>query len=213
VVFRRDSKVDAFQRQISALRHQLGADADDYSDVDSEPLRPLPSVAPPRSDLPELDAIMRGSGRGTPDFAMSTDFGRETPEIPAVPAIDAQTSVLSATTTWNGELESTGSLHIHGRVEGTLAAREDIFIAEEAEVDATIHATNVTIAGNVRGSVLCGAKLEVLARGRVVGDLRAPIIVVHEGALIAGDIVMAASSDAKSLAPAAPRVRAARGGD
>ena len=29
MVFRRDSKVDAFQRQISALRHQLGGESDD----------------------------------------------------------------------------------------------------------------------------------------------------------------------------------------
>jgi cytoskeletal protein CcmA (bactofilin family) len=213
VVFRRDSKVDAFQRQISALRHQLGSDADDYPEADRGPLRPLATVASPRSDLPELDAIMSGPGRLTPDFALPTDYGREPPDVPPVPAIDAQTSVLAATTTWNGELESTGSLHIHGRVEGTLAAREDIFIAEEAEVDATIHATNVTIAGNVRGSVSCGAKLEVLPRGRVAGDLCAPIIVVHEGALVAGEIVMASPSDAKGLPPAAPRMRAARGGD
>ena len=40
VVFRRDSKVDAFQRQISALRHQLGGENDDEAvpDLDRPPL-------------------------------------------------------------------------------------------------------------------------------------------------------------------------------
>src|SRR3954451_16923827 len=41
VVFRRDSKVDAFQRQISALRHQLGGETDDEPVPDID--RPLSS--------------------------------------------------------------------------------------------------------------------------------------------------------------------------
>ena len=104
---------------------------------------------------------MSESVRLAPDFARPMDFGREPPAVPAVPAIDDQTSVIAATTTWRGDLESTGSLHIHGHIEGAVEAREDIFVAEEAEVDATIHATNITIAGNVRGSVSCGGRLEV----------------------------------------------------
>jgi cytoskeletal protein CcmA (bactofilin family) len=120
------------------------------------------------------------------------------------------TSVVAHSTTWSGDLESSGSLHIHGRVEGSLTARESVFIAEEADVDAVIRAANVTVAGNVRGSVHCAERFEVLPRGKVAGDIHAPTIAIHDGAVVAGEIAMAPSNDSRaSQSPA----RVARGGD
>ena len=92
-------------------------------------------------------------------------------------------------------------------------SRDDVFIAEEAEVDAVVHATNVTIAGNMRGTVNCTARHEILPRGRVAGDINAPVLVVHEGAVLAGDVAMAAPADRKSSQAASPRERATRGSD
>jgi cytoskeletal protein CcmA (bactofilin family) len=102
-------------------------------------------------------------------------------------------------------------LHVHGRVEGSLTARESVFIAEEADVEAVIRAATVTVAGNVRGSVYCDERFEVLPNGKVAGDIHAPAIAIHDGAIVAGDISMTSSNNAKgSLSPS---VRAARGGD
>jgi cytoskeletal protein CcmA (bactofilin family) len=133
--------------------------------------------------------------------------------LPDIPAIDAQTSVIAHATSWNGTFDSSGSLHIHGKVEGALTARDDVFIAEEAEVDAVITATNVIVAGNVRGTIRCADRFEVLPRGRIIGDINAPVMVVHEGALIAGEVSM--SSSGASLPSSSPPLsaRAARGGD
>ena len=138
--------------------------------------------------------------------------GASLSHLPVVPAVDAQISVIAHTTAWSGNLESSGSLHVHGRVEGSLVARDDIFIAEEAEIDAVVSAATVTVAGNVRGSINCSDRFEVLPRGRVMGDVRAPVIVIHEGALVAGEIAMTAAADVR--APSASlEPRAARGGD
>jgi cytoskeletal protein CcmA (bactofilin family) len=122
------------------------------------------------------------------------------------------TSVIAHTTTWSGNLESSGSLHVHGRVDGSLTARDDIFIAEEAEIDAVITASSVTVAGSVRGSIRCAERFEVLPRGRVVGDVCAPLIVVHEGAMIAGDVAMSKSGESQSSPPHAPAPRTVRSG-
>jgi cytoskeletal protein CcmA (bactofilin family) len=122
-----------------------------------------------------------------------------------------ETSVIAHSTAWSGDLESSGSLHIHGRVEGSLTARDSIFIAEEADVEAVIRAASVTVAGNVRGSVHCAVRFEVLPHGKVAGDIHAPAIAIHDGAIVAGDISMTPSQNAK--APLAPSVRVARGGD
>ena len=65
---------------------------------------------------------------------------------------NAQTSVVAHDTTWKGDLESDGSVHVHGRVEGSIRAKQDIFIAEEADVDATLTATNIVIAGLIKAA-------------------------------------------------------------
>lgn len=211
MVFRRDSKVDAFQRQISALRHQLGGDADDLP----APVRsPSPSTVgerPYRSEFPDLDPIAPVGIYPTREDEVDHPPA-DGPQLPAVPAVDLQTSVIAHSTAWTGSLESSGSLHVHGRVEGELTARDDILIAEEADVDAVIRAANVTIAGNVRGSISCSDRFEILPRGRVVGDVQAPVVVIHEGGMIAGDIAMSRPAEA-AASPSQFGARAARGGD
>lgn len=210
MVFRKDSKVDAFQRQISALRQQLGGDPGDYPYEPVERPRSPTSDDPYLKDLPDLDLIR--SAPVTPRELEVVPEPAHRPASPAVPAADALTSVIAHTTTWKGNLESSGSLHVHGHVEGSLTARDDVYIAEEAEIDAAITATNVTIAGQVRGSIRCMSRFEVLPRGRFFGDVQAPVIVVHDGAVLAADVSMAQPGD--SRAPLhTPAERLARGGD
>ena len=211
MVFRRDSKVDAFQRQISALRHQLGGESEE-ADVGAARDRPrsIGNENSYLSDYPEFASIT--SGR--PPSSQFTTGALDTLQLDAVapvPAIDMHTSVVAHSTVWTGDFESSGSLHIHGRVEGSLTARDSIFIAEEAEVEAVIRAANVTIAGKVRGSIHCTDRFEVLPHGKVAGDIHAPAIAIHDGALIAGDISMTMPNSAKAVMT--PPLRVARGGD
>ena len=219
MAFRRDSKVDAFQRQISALRHQLGGEPDQFDDA-SFGRSPTPRSEPAyRTDFPELDAIgveprSRLRDRPAPDPPAPGAFDRELrTDVPAVPSIDNETSVIAHSTAWNGTLESSGSLHVYGRVEGSLTARGDIFVAEEAEVDAVIDAANVTIAGQVRGSIHCSNRFEILPHGRVAADVRAPAIVIHDGALVAGEIAMVAAGEPRGKLTPVPAARAVNGGD
>ncbi|MCA9877819.1 MAG: polymer-forming cytoskeletal protein [Thermomicrobiales bacterium] len=215
MVFRRDSKVDAFQRQISALRNQLGGEPAElpaavsgHGDGREHELTPLPVSG---RSLPDLDFFSEST------YTLRDELDVPPPQVavvePAatlsspVPAHDAETSIIAHGTSWSGNLESSGSLHVHGRVDGSLVARNSIYVAEDAEVDATLQAAHVIVAGLVRGSVRCLERFEVLPRGRVSGDVRAPRMVIHDGAVVAGEVSMSA----EAAAPAAP-VRAARGG-
>ena len=211
MVFRRDSKVDAFQRQISALRHQLGAEPDKSTRTDLE------LVTLPRGDLgrwDDLDRFESGLQAAVPAAVdpspPSTFYDAGPPELSPVSAIDEGTSILSHTTTWKGNLDSSGSLHVHGRVEGSLSAQESIFVAEEAHVEAVIRAATVTIAGRVSGSIHCTSRFEIMPRGRVEGEVYSPVVVVHDGATISGDISM--TGEGESLRPSRPIPRVARGG-
>ena len=222
MVFRKENKVDSFQRQISALRQQLGTPEDEAGEDDvagrmasAEPVE-APPVATPPSPSRDYDSYA--------SYAPITPVEPAAPVMPILPETrlpDAQTSVVAHDTIWKGDLQTNGSLHVHGRVEGSLAARDDIYVAEEADVDATVTAKNVVIAGMVRGTVRCSERFEVLPQGRVAGDIQAPTLVIHEGAMVTGQFRMGAAgqgdASAASAAPATARPavvqrRAARGG-
>ncbi|HET8524683.1 MAG TPA: polymer-forming cytoskeletal protein [Thermomicrobiales bacterium] len=202
MVFRKENKTDAFQRQMSALRHQLGGAEE--SQTQSRGAEGYPEATSLRSDS---DASRGGeyqvaaydsspvSGFNFSGFGAAQDEGTMAVEpvedqLPQTPVVTDQTSVVAHDTSWKGEFESQGSVHVHGHVEGSIRAREDIFVAEEADVDATINAANVIIAGLVKGNIRCGTRFEVLPQGRVTGDFFAPSVVIHEGAHVNGQFRM-----------------------
>jgi cytoskeletal protein CcmA (bactofilin family) len=194
VVFRRDNKVDSFQRQMSALRHQLGNTGAEQDDAGA--------------DMPELDDDEYGADPyRTPAAAIDQDAGAysfgtypeqqgqgapgrpiddEAPDIPEMPAVDVGMSVVARETTWKGDITSENSIHIYGRVEGSLTAREEIWVAEGAEVDATLTAQRIVVAGAVSGAINASSRFEALPSGQVSADVSSPISVVHEGATING---------------------------
>ncbi len=209
MVFRRDNKGgDAFQRQISALRQQLGGGdprGDEFAGEEREIDDSQPYAQDAYSD-PGYEREPAAYGRGSygTEYAFAGDApaveaeGYE-PRLPAIPAADAQMTVVSHDTAWKGEVSSEGSMHIHGRFEGVIRAQEDVFILDEATVEAEVNARNVVIAGRYDGEVSCGVRFEVLPTGRVQGNVRAPVLVVHDGAEINGSIQM---SDLEADRPA-----------
>lgn len=226
MVFRKDSKIDAFQRQISALRQQLGPNPDDpggHSDQPESYANDPIDVAADDRDIdrrdyaPAQSANVYGNDQPYSTYAVEPAAeGRgdemSTPAMPALPTADAQTSVVAHDTTWKGDLVSEGTIHVHGRVEGTIRAKNDVFIAEEADVDATITAANVVIAGFVKGGIRCGNRFEVLPQGRVDGEIQAPTLVIHDGASIIGQFRMGAGEGTETAkATSVVQRRATRG--
>lgn len=199
MVFRRDNKGgDAFQRQISALRQQLGgADQPEGEyEEDDRPVAEQQGYAPGAYPEPAYEEGGAAFGRGS--YGAEYEFADEPastvdayqPRVPAIPMADAQMTVVSHNTIWKGEIDSEESMHIHGKFDGVIRAQQDVFILEEATVAAEVSAQNVVIAGQYNGEVTCHARFEVLPTGRVRGTVRAPVLVVHEGAEINGSIQM-----------------------
>lgn len=219
MVFRRDKGGDAFQRQISALRQQLGGaesgeyESDEMAELDRNQEGYLAPDSPAGAD-PDQGYSAYGYGGYAPEeeagYGGALDLV-EDPSLPAIPMVDAQTTVVSHDTTWKGEIASEGSIHIHGQFDGAIQAKEDVYILEEAAVEATIQATNVVIGGAFNGSLTCGNRLEVLPSGRVQGEVMAPTLVVHDGASINGSIRMTGGDSTESAPPPVLHRRAARG--
>ena len=131
--------------------------------------------------------------------------------MPSIPQVDATTTVVARETTWKGEMSSKGSVHIHGRLDGAVKAEQSIFVAEGAEVDATLTAVTIVVAGTSRGTVRASGKFEVTPTGRVAGDIQAPKLVVHEGAVMSGQLKMVSDGVADSRPTSVIQRRANRG--
>lgn len=208
MVFRRENKADSFQRQMSALRQQIGSPEETSQDIPYEDnergseRRPAP---PSQTDsgraYQESSAYSFSNFSGDQSSAAMTPAEEGIPPIPEPPTADEQTNVVAHNTTWRGDLETDGSLHVHGKVEGSLRAKAMIYIADEADVDATINADNVIIAGLVRGTIRCTSRFEILPQGRVTADIMAPTFVIHEGANVTGQFRMGAGDEDEQAGP------------
>jgi cytoskeletal protein CcmA (bactofilin family) len=200
VVFRRDNKVDAFQRQMSSLRQQIGGAPGAQEDEDAS----IPDLEDERFPREAYNAPQAGRDQDTGGYSfgsypsggdqpMQESASLPMPEVPQIPASDGLVSVIAKATLWKGDLESEGSLHVYGRVEGQLRAKEDIWIAEGADVNATIQARRVIVGGNVSGSIRSIDRFEALPQCQISADIQAPVFVVHEGANINGQLKMGTS--------------------
>lgn len=233
MVFRRDNKAgDAFQRQISALRQQLGDGQDEGAAEGTDPGQSPAVQAESTYDSYASGSTADVSGGLGAAVSRAGDYeeygGYDTPavpeggvtgavvptapELPPVPSVDAQTTVIAADAIWKGEITSEGTVHVYGLFEGSIRAKNDVFVADQADVDATINANAVVVAGQLKGTIRCGGRFEALPTGRVTGDVQSPTLVVHEGAVIAGQVRMGAAEPATAENKPTPVVRRAQRG-
>ena len=84
---------------------------------------------------------------------------------------DECSSIVSAGSKWQGNLNSDASVRIDGNVSGEVKSKDTIHISEGAKVDATVSANFIIIAGNFQGRVNCTERLELLPTSRVKGEL------------------------------------------
>ncbi|MGA7670397.1 MAG: polymer-forming cytoskeletal protein [Nitrolancea sp.] len=192
MMFRKDNnpRSDSFQRQVTSLRKQAQTDedlgTDEYRYDEPQDTSQFATATPSLRE--EEFASSRSSAE---DLTQTQSLSQSQPAYRASwQTSDAATSVVSSNSNWNGVLRTEGSINVHGRAEGELHAANDVFVAEGAEVDAHIFADNVVVAGTVRGKVEARGRLELLAQGHVSGDVKAPRLIVHEGAQLSGQLKM-----------------------
>jgi cytoskeletal protein CcmA (bactofilin family) len=85
-----------------------------------------------------------------------------------------------------GRCVLTGTVMLDGTFKGEIVCTDTLVVGEHASVSATIRSATVIVNGLVRGDVEATGRIELAKTGRVVGDLRAPVIVLEEGASLEG---------------------------
>ena len=97
---------------------------------------------------------------------------------------------LGADDVLQGRLEVEGDLKVAGKVEGELRASGNVTIDSTARVQASIEGSNVSVRGEVTGSVTADRRLTLAGKGRLNGDVKAGRLNVEDGASLNGNVTM-----------------------
>jgi cytoskeletal protein CcmA (bactofilin family) len=117
---------------------------------------------------------------GAAPFAAATTFGQNT--------------------TFEGTLTGTEPVMIHGTMRGTIELKSDLLIATHGRVEAKVHAKNVTIEGQLTGDVSADERVELVASATVDGNIKAPKIIVADGARFRGSVDMGSARPKENAA-------------
>jgi cytoskeletal protein CcmA (bactofilin family) len=109
-----------------------------------------------------------------------------------------------------GDLTASGGFRIDGTVEGNVESKAAIVVGESGVVRGDIRGTDVVIAGQVTGNVSCSGHLEILAKGRVEGDLDAKSVRIETGGVFRGTSRMGEDAGRGAVAAEAPSQVSAR---
>jgi cytoskeletal protein CcmA (bactofilin family) len=90
----------------------------------------------------------------------------------------------------SGKLSFDGPARIDGEVDGEITSKDSLNIGETAVVTAQIRAASVVVAGKVSGDITGSQKIEIRPSAKVVGNLAAPLLSIHEGAQFEGHCSM-----------------------
>src|SRR5437762_10228487 len=101
--------------------------------------------------------------------------------------------------TVDGTVSGSEAVLIEGTVRGKINLTNDLRIGTKARVEATVHAKNVTVEGKLTGDVSADDRVELVASATVDGNIKAPKIIVAEGARFRGAVDMGSArpKDAK----------------
>lgn len=92
---------------------------------------------------------------------------------------------------FKGELTGDEDLQIDGQVEGNISLPgNELTIGTTAKITAEVNAKSVQVVGKITGNVTATERVEVHSNGEVKGDIKAPKLLIQEGAVVNGAVQM-----------------------
>jgi len=113
-------------------------------------------------------------------------FGREKRPAP----LDRIEVTVGPGANFKGDLECDGVIKIEGIYQGRIKTVSNVIISEKARVDAHIEAQNVSVSGQVKGSIVAKGRLEILSTGRVWADVTVSSFLLDDGGKLHGGLKM-----------------------
>ena len=89
-----------------------------------------------------------------------------------------------------GDITGSDPVTVHGSVKGEVSVDNVVTIAATGHAEADISSVAVEVAGVIEGNVSATDKIDIKSGGRLVGDVRAPRVLIADGAAFKGNINM-----------------------
>jgi cytoskeletal protein CcmA (bactofilin family) len=99
-------------------------------------------------------------------------------------------SFIGPNVTIEGTMTGSEPVLIEGTIRGRVNLTADVRIGTKARLEATVHARNVLVEGRLAGDISADERIELVATASVDGNLKAPKVIVAEGAKLRGSVDM-----------------------
>ncbi len=104
---------------------------------------------------------------------------------------DAET-IIGASIRVKGNFNGRGDIVIEGFLEGSLKTETNVFIGEQAKVNANVEASEALINGEISGNIKIKKYLAIGKTAKIKGDVQCGEISIERGASITGQILVSA---------------------
>lgn len=99
-------------------------------------------------------------------------------------------TVIGPGITIEGEVSSDDEVVVGGTLRGKLEAEGAVTVEGDAVVEADIAAQSISIGGAVTGNVTASERVDLLAGGKLIGDVKAARLTIADGAVFKGNVDM-----------------------
>jgi cytoskeletal protein CcmA (bactofilin family) len=105
--------------------------------------------------------------------------------------------VVGAKTTVKGEISGDEDILVEGTVDGQIHITKDLRVGPGGVVKAKVQAQSVVVMGELQGDCQATHRVEIQASGKLLGNIRAPRVVIAEGASFKGNSDMSTRGEGK----------------
>jgi cytoskeletal protein CcmA (bactofilin family) len=99
-------------------------------------------------------------------------------------------TILGPTLEIQGEIEGNEDLVIQGTVHGKIVSQKNLTVDGSGKVQASVVTKNLAVSGMLVGNVEASERVEVRKEGKMIGDIKAPRVIIADGAKFKGNIEM-----------------------
>jgi cytoskeletal protein CcmA (bactofilin family) len=85
-----------------------------------------------------------------------------------------------------GRLELSGTFRIDCQMKGTIVSNSTLVIGENARLEGEIDGNHVVVGGRFEGVLSAKGRVEILAKGVIRGEVRAPCMIIEAGGILDG---------------------------
>lgn len=90
---------------------------------------------------------------------------------------------------FEGKMHVAGSFRIDGTFEGKLTVDEHLFISPVGRLKTdTVYTKSISVAGIFVGNIEASEEVQLLSTGRILGNVRAPRMLIEPGVVVQGSI-------------------------